>query len=294
MFSYRHSFHAGNHADVLKHLSQMLLLDKLKLKEKGFVYIDTHSGAGLYDLSSDNAQKTNEYQQGITRIAQYTGDNKTLNNYLALVKDYQRHHHYPGSPEIARALMRQQDKLILMEWHNNEIDNLRRNLKAQNVAIHHRDGFEGLLAMTPPVLPRGLVLIDPPYEVATEYQQVIDTVTKAYRKFNTGIFAIWYPLIAERSDKDPLNNLAKSKTGKSERLLADLAAQPFKNLLRVELCVTDKEAGTGMYGSGLAIVNAPWQFDSEMSQALDELTPLLAQSDSASYTVEWLIAEPNN
>lgn len=294
MFSYRHSFHAGNHADVLKHLSQMLLLEKLKLKDKGFVYIDTHSGAGLYDLSSEQAQKTNEYQQGITRIADYAGDNKTLNQYLALVNEYQRHQLYPGSPEIARALMRQQDKLILMEWHNHEIDNLRRNLKANNVAIHHRDGFEGLLAMTPPALPRGLVLIDPPYEVATEYQQVIDTVTKAYKKFSSGIFAIWYPLIAERSDKDPINSFTKSKTGKSERLLADLAAQPFKNLLRVELCVTDKQQGVGMYGSGLAIINAPWQFDSEIDLALGELSPLLAQSDTASYKVEWLIAESGN
>ena len=291
MFSYRHSFHAGNHADVLKHISQLLLINKLKNKDKGFVYFDTHSGAGLYDLQSEEAQKTNEYQQGIDALIDYTGADPLLQQYVALVADYKRHHNYPGSPEIARSQLREQDKLVLMEWHNQEIDNLKHNMRGKNVAVHHRDGFEGLLAMTPPSLPRGMVLIDPSYELASEYQQVSDTVTKAYKKWSTAILAIWYPLIAPRKDDNTATNYAQSKTGKSEALLAALASQPFKNLLCVELCVTGNQPGAGMYGSGMAIINAPWQFDGEIKQALQDALPLVAQSSEASLKVEWLIAE---
>ena len=291
MFSYRHSFHAGNHADVLKHLGQLLLIEKLKEKDKGFMYFDTHSGAGLYDLSSDNAQKTKEFQQGIERLMQYQGANSDIKTYVDLITQYHRHGNYPGSPEIACNLMRDQDKLVLMEWHNQEIDNLRENISGKNVSIHHRDGFEGLLAMTPPALPRGLVLIDPSYEVASEYQQVADMVTKAVKRWSTGMFVVWYPLIANRHDKESDVHFAQSKMGKSEALLNALKAQPFKNLLQIELCVTAKEQGAGMYGSGLAVINAPWQFDQRMQAALQELTPLLAQSPSACSQVTWLITE---
>jgi 23S rRNA (adenine2030-N6)-methyltransferase len=291
LFSYRHSFHAGNHADVVKHLGQMLLIDKLKEKDKGFVYIDTHSGAGLYDLASENAQKTKEFQQGIERLMQYQGTNVDIQAYVNLIAQYHRHGNYPGSPEIAHALCREQDKLVLMEWHNQEIDNLRHNLRGNNVAIHHRDGFEGLLAMTPPSLPRGLVLMDPSYEVASEYQQVAESVSKALKRWSTGIFAIWYPLIANRNVIDDTVQYAQSKMGKSEGLLAHLKNQSFKNLLQIELCVTSKEQGAGMYGSGLAVINAPWQFDERMRSALQELTPLLAQSAGANSHVSWLITE---
>lgn len=291
MFSYRHSFHAGNHADVIKHLTQMVLMNKLKQKDTGFVYFDTHSGAGLYDLTSDQALKTNEFKQGIARLSDYSNDNQTVKQYLQLIEHYQRHQNYPGSPEIARLLMREQDKLVLMEWHNQEVDNLRHNLRAKNVAIHHRDGFEGLVAMTPPSMPRGMVLIDPSYETVQEYQQVVDTVVKTHKKWSGGIFAIWYPLIADRTDADSHQDFAASKMGKSEQLLQALQAQPFKNMLRVELCVTKKEQGAGMYGSGLAIINAPWQVDTEIAAALQDLLPLLAQNDSAHYAVDWLIQE---
>ncbi|MDP5131290.1 MAG: 23S rRNA (adenine(2030)-N(6))-methyltransferase RlmJ [Paraglaciecola sp.] len=291
MFSYRHSFHAGNHADVIKHLGLMLLIAKLKEKDKGFVYMDTHSGAGLYDLHSDNAQKTGEFKLGIDKLMDYQGSNNDVANYVELISRYHRHNSYPGSPEIARTLMREQDKLVLMEWHNQEIDNLRHNISGSNIAIHHRDGFEGLLAMTPPPLPRGLVLIDPSYEVAEEYQQVAQTVAKAYKRWSTAIFAIWYPLIAHRQDSENGHSYAQSKMGKSEGLLAALKQQNFKNLLQIELCVTTKEQGAGMYGSGLAVINAPWQFDERMRAALTELQPLLAQSSDTSSSVSWLIAE---
>jgi 23S rRNA (adenine2030-N6)-methyltransferase len=291
VFSYRHSFHAGNHADVLKHIVLMGLIKKMAEKPKGFVCFDTHSGAGLYDLSSDNAQKTNEFRQGIERVISHPSTNPLIQAYQQLVQSYHRHDSYPGSPLIAKALLREQDQLVLMEWHNTEIANLKANVAGKDVAIHHRDGYEGLVAMTPPSLARGLVLIDPSYEVAQEYQQVLDTVIKVQRKWNAGVIAIWYPLIAERTNSDSQHNYAQSKKGKSEGLLAQLAAQPFKNMLNIELRVTENTAGAGMYGSGLVIINAPWQFDTQIKEVLVELQPLLSQSDTGSARVEWLIQD---
>lgn len=291
MLSYRHSFHAGNHGDVLKHICQLLLINKLKDKDKSFVYMDTHSGAGLYNLDSEQANKTNEYQQGIALLADYQGDEPTILAYQALCADYLKQDIYPGSPEIARKLMRDQDKLALMELHNEEIHNLKNNMlkgnkRNSNVAVHHRDGYEGLIAMTPPNPARGMVLIDPSYEVAGEYQQVVDTVIKAYKRWASGIYAIWYPLLAKRED----GQHGGTKAGLSEIMLDTLAKQGFKNLLQIELCVEGKQQG-GMYGTGMAIINAPWQLDEQIAQCLAELTPLLAKSEQANYSLRWLIKD---
>lgn len=291
MLSYRHSFHAGNHGDVLKHLCQMLLIQKLKSKDKGFCYFDTHSGAGVYQLNSEESLKTNEFKNGIERVIGHCVQNEALSNYLSLVSTYKDFNQYPGSPEIAKSMLRPQDKIVLMEWHNQEIHNLRRNMGGKNIAIHHRDGYEGLLALTPPDMQRGMVLIDPSYEVASEYQQVVDTVISAYKKWNSAIFAIWYPLISDRKASSSSFESSDSKKGKSEAMLDSLSQYSFKNILKIELCVTgDGEAG-GMYGSGMLIINAPWQFDKHITESLQLLTPLMAQSDSASCTVEWLIEE---
>lgn len=291
MLSYRHSFHAGNHGDVLKHLCQMLLIDKLKSKDKGFCYFDTHSGAGVYRLNSEESLKTNEFKQGIECLAGHSVQNEAINHYVSLVSAYQEFNQYPGSPEIAKSMLRPQDKLILMEWHNQEILNLKSNMGGKNIAIHHRDGYEGLLALTPPDMQRGMVLIDPSYEVASEYQQVVDTVIKAYKKWNSAIYAIWYPLISDRKSANTSFDSSESKKGKSELMLENLSQQPFKNLLNIELRVTGDNGAGGMYGSGMAIINAPWQLDKQIEASLQELTPLMAQSDSASYSVQWLIEE---
>lgn len=282
MFSYRHSFHAGNHGDVLKHICQMLIIKKLKNKDKGFVYIDTHSGAGLYQLDDAESQKTAEYQQGISKIQAYTGTDAGILAYQALCASYFEHQQYPGSPEIALALLRQQDQLQLMEWHNQEIVNLKSNIRGHNVATHHRDGFEGLIALTPPVLARGMVLIDPSYELIDDYHQVVNAVTKAHQRWTGGIFMIWYPLLTKR---------AQAKYGQSEFMLEKLVKAPFKNLLVAELLLEDPDKDTGMYGSGLAIVNAPWQLDTQLKSILSQLSILLAQSPKAGYRLEWLIQE---
>lgn len=291
MLSYRHSFHAGNHGDVLKHLCQMLIIEKLKSKDKGFCYFDTHSGAGVYQLNSQESLKTNEFKQGIERLTGQSIQNQAVNQYLSLVSAYQEFNQYPGSPEIAKSMLRSQDKMILMEWHNQEIQNLKSNMGGKNIAIHHRDGYEGLLALTPPDMQRGLVLIDPSYEVASEYQQVVDTVVAAYKKWNSAIYAIWYPLLSDRNDSNATFDSSVSKKGKSETMLESLSQHSFKNMLRIELCVTGAGEAGGMYGSGLAIINAPWQLDKQIEESLQELTPLMAQSDNASYSVDWLIKE---
>ncbi|WP_299074413.1 23S rRNA (adenine(2030)-N(6))-methyltransferase RlmJ [uncultured Paraglaciecola sp.] len=291
MLSYRHSFHAGNHGDVLKHLCQMLLIDKLKSKDKGFCYFDSHSGAGLYQLDSAESLKTNEFMQGINRLSGRAVQNTALNQYLALVAEYQKFKQYPGSPEIAKSMLRPQDKMVLMEWHNQEILNLKSNIGGKNIAIHHRDGYEGLLALTPPAMQRGMVLIDPSYEMASEYQQVVDTVSATYKKWSSAIFAIWYPLISARKDPNKDFDSSASKKGKSEAMLQSLSQSAFKNMLNIELCVTAADEAEGMYGSGMLVINAPWQFDIRVTESLQELSPIMAQSAKASYSVDWLIKE---
>ncbi|MEP2651283.1 MAG: 23S rRNA (adenine(2030)-N(6))-methyltransferase RlmJ, partial [Paraglaciecola sp.] len=285
----RHSFHAGNHGDVLKHICQMMLINKLKDKDKGFEYIDTHSGAGIYNLQSQEALKTQEFKQGIDCLTPHAINNAEANQYLELVTAYQKFNQYPGSPEIAKSMVRAQDKLTLMEWHPQEVKNLKHNLNGRNISIHHRDGFEGLVAMTPPALKRGLVLIDPPYELESEYQQVYEIICKVYKRWSTGIFAIWYPLISEREVDEGSFSSTNSKLGKSQNLITQLSQQPFKNLLNVELCVTSPSRSGGMYGSGIAIINAPWQFDINIGECLQDIMPLLAQDSGATFNVEWLI-----
>jgi 23S rRNA (adenine2030-N6)-methyltransferase len=269
----------------------MLLIKKLKSKNKGFCCFDTHSGAGIYQLNSQESLKTNEFKQGIERLTGSSLKNEALNDYLSLVSKYMEFKQYPGSPEIAKSMLRAQDKLILMELHNQEIQNLKSNIGGKNIAIHHRNGYEGLLALTPPDMQRGMVLIDPSYEVSSEYQQVVDTVTDAYKSWNTAIYAVWYPLIADRQTPNSDFDSSASKKGKSEAMLESFSQQPFKNILKIELCVTGQNDSGGMYGSGMLIINAPWQLDKQISESLQELTPLMAQNDKASFSVEWLIEE---
>lgn len=278
MFSYRHAFHAGNHADVLKHICQRLILEKLKAKDKPYIVIDTHSGAGCYDLDSEQALKTAEFSTGIDKLIEAQPDNADINSYLQWVQGYRQNQQYPGSPKLSADLSREQDKLCLMEWHNQEIHNLKRNMgRDSRIAIHHRDGYEGLLAMVPPKPARGLVLIDPSYEVPEDYQNVVSVVDKAYSKWTTGIFAIWYPILAKKRDK-------------SQKMLGQLAQKNFKSLLTVELDVKGQAEELGMHGSGMAIINAPWQFAEQAEAVLTQLVPALAEDTQADGRLQWLIA----
>lgn len=282
MLSYRHAFHAGNHGDVLKHLCQLLLIEKLKEKDKPFVYIDTHSGAGLYDLESEEATKTGEYKQGIGFLKNYSGNNPLILEYKSFIEGYLAHNRYPGSPMFAKALCRTSDKIVLLELHNQEITNLKRNLRGANIKIHHRDGYEGVLALLPPKPNRGMVLIDPPYEVAGEYQQVSETIQKAIKKWPSGVFAVWYPILTKR---------AGEKRQLCEKMLHNFADTECKNLLQVELRVESPESDNGMIGSGLAIFNAPWMTKEKLQSVSPELVSMLGKDNTSQATVEWIIQE---
>ncbi len=280
MLSYRHSFHAGNHADVLKHATQTLILEKLKAKDKPFVYLDSHSGAGLYRLDSEEARKTAEYETGIGRLSAQLGDYPELSSYDAVIRQLNPKgalQYYPGSPAIAGAMLREQDQLVLMELHNREIDVLRKNMgRDRRVTIHHRDGFEGLSAILPLPVRRGLVLIDPSYEIKEDYQHTLNAVVSAWKKWPVGIFAIWYPILSRQRDR-------------SRWLLEQLARVPFANLLVTELAVSEQAEDYGMHGSGMVIVNAPWQLDEQLSALLPRLQDCLAPNGQGQCRVEWLI-----
>lgn len=282
MLSYRHQFHAGNYADVLKHSVLVLLLQKLAQKDKPFVYFDTHSGAGLYDTLAEEAQKTGEFAQGFAQLWPERSQFPELSPFfdaLAAVNPDGDYRFYPGSPKIAAHLMRKQDRLLLMELHPNESGILKRNfLQDDRVAIHHRDGFEALVALTPPQPARGLALIDPAYEVKTDYQQVIDSVEKALKRWPVGIYALWFPLLsAQRDQSDFL-----------KRRLADFRV---KNILLAELTVAAQQAEHGMHGSAIAIINAPWQLDEQLATLLPKLWQTLSPLGQGYQRVDWLIEE---
>ena len=276
MLSYRHAFHAGNHADVLKHAVISILFEQLKQKDKPFCYLDTHSGGGCYDLTGEWAQKKSEFIDGIGRLWQEQDQWPELAAYFNCIKAVnpdEELHFYPGSPEIARSLLREQDRLVLMELHNSEIEVLRQHMaRDPRTAIHHRDGFEGLVGVTPPTPRRGVALIDPPYELKEDYFQVVKTVEKTIKRWSVGMIAIWYPILGQEADRSAGMIKALSKTG-----------LPF---VTAELCVQEQSTTWGMHGSGMAVINSPWQFDQKMQSLLPKLCAKLALNEHASYSVQ--------
>lgn len=278
MLSYRHGYHAGNHADILKHALLCLLLTKLTSKDSPCIYFDTHAGAGSYDLSQQWAQQTGEYAAGVDRLLSCHTPPAALTPLLALVKQMRqsRPMAYPGSPEIARQLLRPKDKLVFMELHNNEVRALKRNCRGdKRISFHHRDGFEGLVGLTPPPIARGLALIDPSYELKADYEKAATAVGKSAARWTTGTFALWYPLLGASNNRADL-------------LLKRLKNATTQSLLTAELKVKAPSDDFGMHGSGMAIVNPPWQLDTQLQELLPGLATLLAQDDEASWKLEWL------
>jgi 23S rRNA (adenine2030-N6)-methyltransferase len=195
MLSYRHSFHAGNHADVLKHTVQSLIIESLKEKEKPFLYLDTHAGAGRYQLSGEHAERTGEYLEGIARIWQQDDLPAELEPYIGVVNHFNRNgqlRYYPGSPLIARQLLREQDSIQLTELHPSDSRCCVLNSRKTAAPAWKADGYQQLKAKLPPVSRRGLVLIDPPYEIKTDYQAVVTGIHEGYKRFATGTYALWY------------------------------------------------------------------------------------------------------
>lgn len=280
MLSYQHGYHAGNHGDILKHLCWLAVINKLKAKDKGFTLIDTHAGAGCYDLSGEQANKTKEYLNGIQKLASYHTEEPLSNAYLKLVGSFYKDSLYPGSPVLAGSLLRPQDTLHCMELHPGEHGLLKSNIKrfkrAGTVAAHFRDGLEGVVGLSPPKPNRGAILIDPPYESANEYSAVENAVKQCLKKWPQAQILIWYPLLSSR---------AEQKQGMSEAMCHRLA-QFGHETLQVELTVGDNHRDAGMYGSGICFINPAWQIDLQIDHALQKI--VLGLGTHAQYTLTWL------
>ncbi|PKG81980.1 23S rRNA (adenine(2030)-N(6))-methyltransferase RlmJ [Colwellia sp. 75C3] len=283
MLSYRHAFHAGNFADVLKHSVLSLVLDYMTRKEKGFHYIDSHSGAGMYQLAEEYAQKTGEYKDGIAKIINDDDAPESLEPYLSLIKSLNLNSNssdelevYPGSPGIAKAFVRRQDSSHLFELHPTDIQHLEDFCQRwRKVFVKQADGYKGVLGLVPPPSRRGVVLIDPPYELKEDYQKAVKTIVKAYEKFSTGTYILWYPVVKRELIEQMSYNFVKSSV---------------KNVLQVEFCLESDTEEYGMTGTGLFIVNPPWQ----LSQQLEEILPYMKTKlgdNGSSYTLNQLIAE---
>lgn len=278
MLSYRHSYHAGNFADVLKHIVLIEILLHLGKKDKAYDYIETHAGAGLYDLRSGHAEKLQEYQTGIGKLNQ--ADWPELNRYFEVINKLNTDgvmQLYSGSPMIARHFMRPQDRAWLYELHSEDVKLLANNMQRDKRArVMYEDGLKGLLTILPPVSRRGLVLIDPSYEIKSDYDVVIKTVIDAYKKFATGSYAIWYPVV-ERS--------------RIIRMEKQLINSGIRNIQRFELAITDDNNVRGMTSSGMIIINPPWQLMATMQTLLPKLSKALALDNGAFYKADVLVAE---
>ena len=271
MLSYRHAFHAGNHADILKHATLCLILQSLQNKNKPFTLIDTHAGAGLYKLNSEWALKTGENQKGIIKLLDCFKSSPhnfplELKNYLTLCEQFFTQNLYAGSPVIMQKHLRAGDKLILLEMHNNEIEILRNNIEeiGSNATILHQNSFEAIKAITPPAIKRGLLLMDPSYELDSDYTNAFNSLCIVHKRWNVGILCLWYPLLKHR----------KSEISILKSALRELASENKSNFVLAELLVESEEKETGLYGSGMAIINAPWKIKEE----LENILPFLAQT----------------
>ncbi|HYR25866.1 MAG TPA: 23S rRNA (adenine(2030)-N(6))-methyltransferase RlmJ [Aquabacterium sp.] len=284
MFSYRHGFHAGNHADVLKHMVLVQVLQHLLLKDKPFWVIDTHAGGGLYDLTSGYATKSGEAQSGIATLWPLRRDRsvpkavRDLLSQVAVLNDGDTLQWYPGSPQIAAQMLREGDHLRLYELHPTEIkllDNHFASVK-RGVSIQCADGFDGLRSCLPPPPRRGLIHIDPPYEIKEDYRRVLQSLKEALPRFGTGTYAIWYPEVARRESQQLPAQL--------KRLAGEL---PKVDWLHATLRVKGAERdGVGLFGSGMFIINPPWTLYDSLAQALPWLVETIGQDEHAAYTLE--------
>ncbi len=277
MLSYRHSYHAGNFADVLKHVVLIEVLLHLVQKEKPFSYIDTHAGAGLYRLDSENANKVQEYKHGIRRLLAEVYPE--LAEYFALLKGLNNNEilRYPGSPVIAQHFMRPQDYGFLHDLHPSDYRTLSQYFSSDSrFVVKQVDGYKSLLSLLPPQSRRGMVLIDPSYEIKQEYDQVIDTLIQAHKKFATGTYAIWYPVVQRERINQMEQRLVKSG---------------IKNIQKFEVSVQSDSTEHGMTASGMWVINPPWTLLDKMQSILPRLTADLAQGEGSSYVCEILVNE---
>ena len=282
MLSYRHAFHAGNHADVLKHFVLMQTLAYYTQKDKPYWYIDTHAGAGMYALNTGYAAQNEEYETGISKLWQADDLPSELANYVGYVKSLNQPSNpktaklklYPGSPICAKTFMRKNDKMRLFELHPSDFEILRENFRGdqQQVKIDMNNGFAGIKAILPPPIRRAVVLIDPPYEEKQDYNRVVEMLQESLQRFATGTYIIWYPLL-QRTEP--------------EQMIDKLKALNLKDWMNVSLTIqTPAIDGFGMYGSGLFIVNPPWTLPKILETVLPYLSEKLGVDAGATYQID--------
>lgn len=277
--NYRHSFHAGNFADVFKHTILVGLIEALKLKKTPFSYLDTHSGRGRYQLDGNEAKRTAEAADGIQRLLTVSRLPTLIHVYVNLVRSLNAGREelleYPGSPLLASLLMRDEDRGVLCELHPEECAALRTAMQGDaRFAVHERDGYGACKALLPPKLRRGLMLIDPPFEAQEgEFRLIEQALADAAARWPTGIYAIWYP-IKLRQQVQPFHRW--------------LANGPFQKVLVAELLLHPDNSAMRLNGCGMAIINPPWKFEQQLENLLPILQNLLAQSRFGQHRVQWL------
>ena len=284
--NYRHHFHAGNFADVMKHVLLLQILTRLNQKDKPYRYIDTHGGAGKYDLSTSEAQKSGEFLNGIHRLVKLDDSIKRnapegVQQYLKIVEKMREGSGkgaYPGSPWFALEGMREIDKATIFEMQRDVFQQLYYNVRDKRAGLHERDAYEGLFGVIPPKEKRGLVMIDPPYEVERkDFPQLVDLIATAYKKWPTGVFALWYPI----KDRAMFDRFEKKmiKTGIRRQLIC-------------EVCVWPDDTPVGLNGCGLLVIYPPWKFSEDADEALQWLFPHLRMSENGGHAaVRWLVGE---
>ncbi len=280
MLSYRHSFHAGNFADVLKHIILIKILEHLKKKDKPFCCIDTHAGPGEYALDEGYALKNREFENGIAKLWQRDDLPDSVANYVNFIKKFNNTDElirYPGSPLIIKQFLRNNDRLFLYELHSTEIELLNLAVtRDRRVKVFHADGLKNVLGLLPPNEHRGMILIDPSYEIKSDYNLVIETLIQMHKRFATGIYALWYPVV-ERSRNKQLEKAIKNSG--------------IKNVQLFELGIKTDTHEHGMTASGMIVVNPPWTLAADMQQILPWLADVLGIDGAGLYRIETLVGE---
>ncbi|MDP9045269.1 MAG: 23S rRNA (adenine(2030)-N(6))-methyltransferase RlmJ [Pseudomonadota bacterium] len=276
MLAYRHAFHAGNHADVLKHTVLTLVLRHMNLKDKPYRLVDTHAGAGGYSLEGQYAQKKGEFEQGIGRLWGRDDLPEALADYCALVRQFNpegRLEQYPGSPAFAHMLLRAHDQLRLFELHPTDHRILQSYIgQLPGAEVYDRDGFDGLKGQVPPSSRRGVVLMDPSYEGHRDYGRVVSTLREALARFNEGVYLVWYPQVSKLE---------------AAQLPKRLQALAPKGWLHARLTVQEPDSqGFGLAGSGMFVINPPYTLHGRLLEVLPWLTDALGQYDGANFLLE--------
>lgn len=284
MFSYRHAFHAGSHADILKHLVMIHLVQYLQEKPGALTIVDTHAGAGIYSLIDGFATVSKEADQGIYRLATFAKTNPVssgIANYLEYIQAENAADEitiYPGSPFILARLLRSQDRLKLFELHPKEIDILRHNIselkQSKQIDIYAENSFARLKGLMPPPSRRGLVLIDPSYEDKQDYRYLETTMEEALQRFATGCYAIWYPCLSRRESASLPDHMKK------------IATAHKRSWLHVELKVENAPKERRLQASGMFIINPPWTLEKQLAESLPILVKALGQDSGAGFVLK--------